>query len=59
MCIGTCFREEDGLFYGVNLHGTNLLMLCARLGGKSKPISGLQREEISIPDVVLAGTSQV
>lgn len=59
MWIGTGGREEEGLFYGVNLQGTNLLMLCARLGGKNMPISGLHREEISIPAVVLAGTSQV
>ncbi|XP_061351646.1 probable hexokinase-like 2 protein [Gastrolobium bilobum] len=50
--------EEEGFFYGVNLQGKNLLMLCARLGGKNMPISGLHREEISIPDVVLDGTSQ-
>ncbi|WJX89396.1 hexokinase [Trifolium repens] len=50
--------EEEGFFYGVNLQGTNMLMLCARLGGKDKPISGLHREEISVPNAVLAGTSQ-
>jgi hypothetical protein len=59
MYFGTCCREEEGFFYGVNLQGTNMLMLCARLGGKNKPISGLHREEIPIPNVVLAGTSQV
>jgi hypothetical protein len=36
-----------------------MLMLCARLGGKDKPISGLHREEISVPNAVLADTSQV
>jgi hexokinase len=59
MYFGTCCREEEGFFYGVNLQGTNMLMLCARLGGKDKPISGLHREEISVPNGVLAGTSQV
>ncbi|KAL1370977.1 hypothetical protein HN51_001199 [Arachis hypogaea] len=49
--------DEEGFFYGVNLHGTNLLFLCARLGGKNKPISDLQREEVSIPPHVLAGSS--
>jgi len=34
-------------------------MLCARLGGKKKPISALQRQDISIPDAVLAGPSLV
>ncbi|KAG4930549.1 hypothetical protein AAZX31_17G151500 [Glycine max] len=50
--------DEEGFFYGVNLQGKHLLMLCARLGGKSMPISALQREEISIPDAVLAGASE-
>ncbi|KAK7251874.1 hypothetical protein RIF29_35456 [Crotalaria pallida] len=50
--------EEEGFFYGVNLHGTSLLILCARLGGKNKPISDLHREEISIPSDVLSGTSE-
>ncbi|XP_027346372.1 probable hexokinase-like 2 protein [Abrus precatorius] len=50
--------DEEGFFYGVNLQGTILLMLCARLGGKNMPISALHREEISIPDVILAGTSE-
>ncbi|PNY13102.1 putative hexokinase-like 2 protein [Trifolium pratense] len=36
-----------------------MLMLCARLGGKSKPISGLHREEIPVPNIVLTGSSQV
>ena len=54
-----CGRDEEGFFYGVNLQGKHLLMLCARLGGKNKPISALQREEISIPDAVFAGASEV
>nr|KYP53157.1 putative hexokinase-like 2 protein [Cajanus cajan] len=50
--------DEEGFYYGVNLQGKHLLMLCARLGGKNMPVSALQREEISIPDAVLAGTSE-
>jgi len=34
-------------------------MLCARLGGKNKPVSALQREQVSIPDAVLAAPSEV
>ncbi|KAL5064140.1 hypothetical protein RYX36_025877 [Vicia faba] len=58
MCTDTCCREEEGVFYGVNLQGTYLLILRARLGGKNMPISGLHREEISIPNAVLAATPQ-
>lgn len=57
--IDTCCREEEGVFYGVNLQGTNLLILRARLGGKNMPVSGLHREEISVPNAVLATTSRV
>ncbi|KAM3756864.1 hypothetical protein ACB098_02G144600 [Castanea mollissima] len=38
-----------GLYNGVNLRGANFLILCARLGGKNKPLSDLHREEISFP----------
>ncbi|KAF3439127.1 hypothetical protein FNV43_RR17402 [Rhamnella rubrinervis] len=50
--------EEQGLYYGVNLRGSNFLILCARLRGKNDPISDLHREEISIPSNVMDGTSQ-
>ena len=52
-------RDEKGLYYGLNLRGTNFLILCARLGGRNEPISDLYRKEISIPPNVLSGTSQV
>ncbi|KAJ6989776.1 hypothetical protein D5086_014493 [Populus alba] len=51
--------DEKGLCYGLNLRGTNFLILCARLGGRNEPISDLYRKEISIPPNVLSGTSQV
>lgn len=54
-----CGREEQGLYYGVNLRGSNFLILCARLGGKNDPISDIHREEISIPSNVMDGTTQV
>ncbi|KAL5556132.1 hypothetical protein UlMin_038368 [Ulmus minor] len=50
---------EEGLYYGINLRGTNFLILCARLGGKNEPISDIHREEIPIPSNVMAATSKV
>ncbi|KAI5325084.1 hypothetical protein L3X38_034158 [Prunus dulcis] len=50
--------DEEGFYYGVNLRGTNFLILCARLGGKNKPISDLFREEIPIPSNLMAATSK-
>ncbi|CAK7339681.1 unnamed protein product [Dovyalis caffra] len=50
--------DEKGLYYGLNLRGTNFIILCARLGGRNEPISDLHRKEISIPPNVVFGTSQ-
>ncbi|KAI9164759.1 hypothetical protein LWI28_001485 [Acer negundo] len=50
--------DEKGLYYGMNLRGTDFLILCARFGGKNEPISDLYRDEISIPSNVMHGTSQ-
>ncbi|CAK9320510.1 unnamed protein product [Citrullus colocynthis] len=50
--------DEEGFYYGVNLRGTNFLILCARLGGKNAPISDIHREEISIPPNVMNGNSE-
>ncbi|GAV87484.1 Hexokinase_1 domain-containing protein/Hexokinase_2 domain-containing protein, partial [Cephalotus follicularis] len=50
--------NEEGLYYGLNLRGTNFLILCAKLGGKNEPISDLHREEISIPSNVMTHTSK-
>lgn len=52
-------RNEEGLYYGLNLRGSNFLILRARLGGKNRSISELQRKEVSIPSNVMGGTSQV
>ncbi|KAM1175104.1 hypothetical protein ACFX19_028140 [Malus domestica] len=50
--------DEEGFYYGVNLRGTNFLILCARLGGKNNPISDLNREEIPIPSNLMAATAK-
>ncbi|CAN6542040.1 unnamed protein product [Malus baccata var. baccata] len=50
--------DEEGFYYGVNLRGTNFLILCARLGGKNNPISDLHKEEIPIPSNLMAATSK-
>ncbi|XP_028754295.1 probable hexokinase-like 2 protein [Neltuma alba] len=50
--------EEEGFFYGVNMRGTNFLILCARLRGKNSHVSDLDREEISFPPDLLDATRQ-
>ncbi|CAK9150591.1 unnamed protein product [Ilex paraguariensis] len=51
--------DEKGLYYGVNLRGTNFFILRARLGGKDEPASELHREEVSIPTNLMTGNFKV
>lgn len=61
--------DEKGLFYGINLRGTVLIIIQARLGGKNatmsriggrnEPISDLFRQEIPIPPNIIEASSQV
>ncbi|XP_059641262.1 probable hexokinase-like 2 protein [Cornus florida] len=50
--------DEKGVYYGLNLRGTNFSMLRARLAGKNEALSELQREEVLIPSDVMAGASK-
>ncbi|XP_073136780.1 probable hexokinase-like 2 protein [Henckelia pumila] len=49
--------EEKGTYYGINLRGTNFVMLRAKLDGKNEPVSELQRQEVQIPPSVMADTN--
>lgn len=59
LCLYLGDRDEEGFYYGLNLRGTNFLILCARLGGKNAPISDIHREEIPIPPNVMNGNTEV
>ncbi|XP_009605675.1 probable hexokinase-like 2 protein [Nicotiana tomentosiformis] len=61
--------DEKGLYYGINLRGTNFIIVQARLGGRNEPpvsrlagrnepISDLYRQEIQIPPNIIEGSSQ-
>ncbi|TYJ08190.1 hypothetical protein E1A91_A11G057000v1 [Gossypium mustelinum] len=50
--------NEKGMYYGVNLRQTKILMVCGRLQGKNQPISDLYVDEVPIPSSVMIGTSQ-
>ncbi|KAK5783079.1 probable hexokinase-like 2 protein isoform X1 [Gossypium arboreum] len=50
--------NEKGMYYGVNLRQTKILMVCGRLQGKNQPISDLYVDEVPIPSTVMIGTSQ-
>ncbi|KAH1079991.1 hypothetical protein J1N35_019752 [Gossypium stocksii] len=50
--------NEKGMYYGVNLRQTKILMVCGRLQGKNQPISDLYVDEVPIPSSIMIGTSQ-
>ncbi|KAK4393518.1 putative hexokinase-like 2 protein [Sesamum angolense] len=41
--------EEKGTYYGIDLRGTNFLIVKARLEGKDEPLSEVSRHEVAIP----------
>jgi hexokinase len=57
---GFCFsRDEHGLFYALDLGGTNFRVLRVQLGGREKRVVKQQYEEVSIPPHLMVGTSIV
>ncbi|OMO70961.1 Hexokinase [Corchorus capsularis] len=49
--------NEKGLFYALDLGGTNFRVLRVQLGGKERGIINQQFEEVSIPPSLMTGTS--
>jgi hexokinase len=58
MICFTFFRDEHGLFYALDLGGTNFRVLRVQLGGKEKRVVQ-QYEEVAIPPHLMVGTSAV
>lgn len=53
------FRDEQGLFYALDLGGTNFRVLRVQLGGKEKRVVKQEFDEVSIPPNLMTGTSEV
>lgn len=53
------FRGEEGLFYALDLGGTNFRVLRVQLGGKDGGIISQEFTEVSIPPNLMVGTSNV
>ena len=53
------YRDEKGLFYALDLGGTNFRTLRVHLGGKEKGVVKIESEEVSIPPHLMTGSSQV
>lgn len=52
------YRDEEGLFYAVDLGGTNFRVLRLHLGGKGQVLSQ-ESKEIAIPRELMVGTGKV
>lgn len=52
-------RNEKGLFYALDLGGTNFRVLRVQLGGKEERVVATEFEQVSIPQELMFGTSEV
>ncbi|KAM1727278.1 hypothetical protein ACFX12_017939 [Malus domestica] len=50
--------DENGLFYALDLGGTNFRVLRVRLGGNEKRVVKQEFDEVSIPPHLMTGTSE-
>lgn len=53
------YRKEKGLFYAVDLGGTNFRVLRVRLGGKKGEVLSQEYKEVAIPRELMTGTGKV
>lgn len=52
-------RDEKGLFYALDLGGTNFRVLRVQLGGIDKRVVDQEFDEVSIPPHLMTGSSEV
>lgn len=52
-------RNEEGLFYALDLGGTNFRVLRVQLGGKEGRVKDTEFDQVSIPQELMFGTSEV
>ncbi|CAO2833868.1 unnamed protein product [Amaranthus hypochondriacus] len=50
--------NEKGLFYALDLGGTNFRVLRVQLGGKDQRVIAVEAEQVSIPQELMFGTSE-
>lgn len=53
------FRDEQGLFYALDLGGTNFRVMRVLMGGRDKHVLKQEVEEVSIPKELMTGSSNV
>lgn len=59
VCFPHKFRDEKGLFYALDLGGTNFRVLRVQLGGRDNRVVKQEFEEVSIPPHLMTGSSEV
>jgi hypothetical protein len=52
-------RNEKGLFYALDLGGTNFRVLRVQLGGKQERVIATEFDQVSIPQELMFGNSEV
>lgn len=52
-------RNEKGLYYALDLGGTNFRVLRVQLGGKEERAVATEFEQVSIPQDLMFGTCEV
>lgn len=52
-------RNEKGLFYALDLGGTNFRVLRVQLDGKEERVVATEFEQVSIPQDLMFGTTEV
>lgn len=55
----TGFRDEKGLFYALDLGGTNFRIIRVQLGGQGKRVVKQEFVEVAIPPKLMVGTVDV
>ena len=53
------YRDEEGLYYALDLGGTNFRVLRVHLGGKGKGVVSKEFDEVSIPSHLMTSSSDV
>lgn len=53
------FRNEEGVFYALDLGGTNFRVLRVQLAGKDKRVVKRDSKEVSIPPHLMSGNASV
>lgn len=58
-CAKKTYRNEEGVFYALDLGGTNFRVLRVQLAGKDRRVAKRESKEVSIPPHLMSGNASV